>query len=415
MIIAFATRVLPEVMTAFLCFLALLALGTASPEIIFSGFSTSGLWLLVSGLFIGASVSETGLGKQVANRIFARTGGSYARATFLLCGAGLVLGLLVPSTIPRVIVLMPVALALAEVMGFATGSRGQIGLAIAAATSTLLPTYTILTANLPTIVHYGALETLYGIEPSYADYFVSQFPSNLVRFGLLLAFLLPFASSETSRNPDGTDPQALTGSQIRLLVILGVAIALWATDSLHGISPAWIAMGAATAILWPAMQLLPKDAMKTSVDFSSVFFLAGVFALSAVAQHIGLDRLMADSLIPRLGLAAGSDLHDLYAITGFSALISHLTTAPAAPIVLVPLAGPIAQAADWPLLTVAMAQIIGISTPILPYQAPPLIVAMALARIPVTSLTLVCLILALGTIIIGLPLTYLWWQWLGLM
>ncbi|MEP4292233.1 MAG: hypothetical protein ABJ358_09985, partial [Rhizobiaceae bacterium] len=140
-----------------------------------------------------------------------------------------------------------------------------------------------------------------------------------------------------------------------------------------------------------------------------------VFAVSAVAQHVGLDTLVADSLVPKLGLTAGSGLHDIYAIAGFSALISHLTTAPAAPVVLVPLASAMATAADLPVLTVAMAQIVGIATPLLPYQAPPLLVAMALAHIPVTTLTRVCLVLAVGVAAIGIPLTWAWWRLIGIM
>jgi len=415
-ILAFATRVMPEILTAVLTFLAFIALGSAPNEVIFSGFSTGGFWLLFSGLIIGTAITQTGLGQQVATRIFARTGHSYQRAVVLLAAIGLGLGLLVPSTIPRIIVLMPVAMTLASTMGFATGSRGQIGLAITAATSTLLPTYAILTANLPTIVQYGALETLYGIEPSYARYFIAQLPVNLVRFGLLLALMLPFARHDIP----GTDIAApapatpMTRQQKRLLGLLCLAILFWATDSLHGISPAWVALLVAAFVLWPGSGLLAKDAMKTSVDMSPAFFLVGIFAVSAVARHVGIDALVADNLIPRLALAPGATLHNLYAMTGFSLVISHLTTAPAAPVVLAPLAGAMSEASGWPVLTVAMAQIIGISTPLLPYEAPPLILAMALAHFSVPALTRVCVGLALGVAVIGLPLTYAWWQLIGL-
>lgn len=68
----------------------------------------------------------------------------------------------------------------------------------------------------------------------------------------------------------------------------------------------------------------------------------------------------------------------------------------------------------WSLDTIAMVQVIGISTPILPYQAPPLIIAMALADIPMAALFRICVWLAAATVIIGMPLTYLWWSYLGM-
>ncbi|NKB53332.1 MAG: hypothetical protein GKR97_14100 [Rhizobiaceae bacterium] len=413
----FATRIVPELVTSLLCFLAFLLLELAPPDVIFSGFAVGGIWLTISGLIIGTSITQTGLGQQIATRIFARTGASYIRTVLLLATSGLLLGFLVPSTIPRIIVMMPVAVSLASAMGMETGSRGQVGLAITAATSTLLPTYAILTANLPTIVHYGALETLLGIRSSYADYFVAQLPANLVRFTLILACLLPFARNTGPVELEDTfeKVEPMTTTQKQLLGLLFLAIAFWATDSLHGISPAWIAMAVAAIVLVPNLNMMKSDAMKTSADMTPVFFLAGVFGVSAVAQHVGLDSQVASNLVPRLGLAAGSGLHDIYAIAGFSTLISHLTTAPAAPVVLAPLASAMAEAAQLPVLTVAMAQIIGIATPILPYQAPPLIVAMALAHISVPTLTRVCMVLTIGVAVIGIPLTWVWWRFIGIM
>lgn len=411
----FATRLLPETVTALLCFLAFLAIGAATPEVIFSGFASGGFWLLFSGLIIGTAITVTGLGQQVALRIFARTGTSYRRAALLLALSGLGLGLLVPSTIPRVIVLMPIALSLSRTMGYALGSRGHVGLTITAATATLLPTYAILTANLPTIIHFGAMETLYGMTPSYAQYFLEQAPVNLVRFAVLVAIVLPYAPARASEASTLEKPSPFTRVQKGLLGLMAIAIAFWATDSLHGISPAWVALSLAAVLLIPAIGILDATAMKTKIDLSPAFFLAGVFAISAVAQSSGLSDAVASRLIPWLGLGEGGGLRDLYAISGASMVLSHLTTAPAAPVVLVPLAERMATGAGWPLETVAMAQMIGISSPILPYQAPPLIVAMALAHIPVGPLIRLCAILALAVAVIGVPVTYAWWVYLGVL
>jgi di/tricarboxylate transporter len=195
---------------------------------------------------------------------------------------------------------------------------------------------------------------------------------------------------------------------------MAVAIGFWATDAWHGISPAWVALTLAAVLLVPGFGMLDATAMKTKIDMSPAFFLAAVFAISAVAEETGLGQLVADHLIPLMGLGQGSGLRDLYAVTGLSTLLSHVTTAPAAPAVLVPLAGTFATETGWPVETVAMVQVIGIATPILPYQAPPLIVAMAMAQIPVAALIRVCCGLALAVAVVGLPVTYLWWSWLGM-
>jgi len=415
-IVLFATRALPEVVTAAATFLAFLAISAAPNEVIFSGFATGGFWLLLSGLIIGTAIASTGLGRQIALRLFERTGTSYRRAVLLLAGAGVLLGLFVPSAIPRVIVLLPITLGLAEAMGFRPGSRGYVGLAITASISTLTPTYFFLTANLPVIVQMGAMEALYGESSTYTGFFLYQWPANLVRLAVLLALLLPFATANGNdpRNGAGVDPPSpLDPAQKRLLAILIVAIGFWITDFAHGIAPAWVALTAAAVLMVPAFGIVEPAAMKTQIDLSPAFFIAAVFCVSAVATASGLGQAIADALIPRLGLGEAGSLRDLFALTGFSMAISHLTTAPATPVVLAPLAGPMADATGWPLETVSMTQVIAIGTTVLPYQAPPLVVALAMAKIPIEALTRICVLMAVATLLVGVPLTWIWWSALG--
>ncbi|ROU04257.1 SLC13 family permease [Histidinibacterium lentulum] len=415
-ILLFATRVLPEAVTAAATFLGFIALAAAPPEVIFSGFATGGFWLLFGGLVIGTAVTETGLGRQVADRIHRRTGASYSRAVWLLALGGLGLALIVPSAIPRAVVMTPIAVSLAEAMGYRSGSREQIGLAITAATATLLPTYPFLPANLPAIIEVGAIEALYGVTTTYGAFFLEQMPVNLVRFAVLVPLMILFARGGTppTSRPEARPPEPLSGAQARLLLLLFGAVALWATDTWHGIAPAWIALGCATLVLWPAFGIFDATAMRTKIDLSVAFFLAAVFAVSAVAGHTGLADALAGATVPLLHLGEAGGLRDLYAITGLSILVSHLTTAPAAPVLLAPLAGEMATATGWPINIVSTTHLIGIATTILPYQAPPFILAIALGRIPLKPLTLVCAVLALAVLTLGMPLTWLWWRLLGL-
>jgi di/tricarboxylate transporter len=410
----FATRLLPEVVTALGCFLAFIAIGAAPNEVIFSGFASSGFWLLFAGLVIGTAITATGLGMQVALRIFQHTGDSYVKAALLLAISGLGLGLLVPATIPRIIIMLPIALSLAKTMGYAIGSRGHVGLTVTAAVATNLPTFAFLTGNLPTIIHSGAFETLYGVRTAYTDYFIEQAPINLVRFIALLILMLPFAPPRSDKTSDLESPTPFTSVQKLLFVLICVAILFWVTDTWHGISPAWVALSLAAALMVPAFGMLDETAMKTKIDLSPAFFLAAVFAISAVAQFTGLATTMADQLVPMLRLGQGSDLRDLYAVAGISTLLSHFTTAPAAPAVLAPLAGAFATETGWSIETISMAQVIGLATPILPHQAPPLIVSMALAQIPIAALLRICMGLAVAVAIVGIPLTFVWWNYLGM-
>ena len=60
-----------------------------------------------------------------------------------------------------------------------------------------------------------------------------------------------------------------------------------------------------------------------------------------------------------------------------------------------------------------MLQVPGFSTPLLPYQAPPLIVALQLDHLRSAEAIKLVGAIALVTLAILLPLDYLWWRALG--
>lgn len=410
----FATRAVPEIVVAFSIFLSVLVLGIVPPEVVFSGFVTSGFWLLVSGIILGVAISSTGLAARISERLIGLSGPSYPRAILVIAAAGIALGVLIPSTMPRIIVMIPVGAALADRLGLAPDGRGAIGLIATAATATLLPTYTILTANLPTIVQVGTMDQLYGVQSTYSGYFILQLPVNLLRFALLVLLMIGFTREPVTSAPDAQkEKKEPKPEQRRLLLILSAAIAMWMTDFVHGIPPAWIALTAATIVIWPRFGILKSTAMREQIDLTPAILFASIISVVAVARGAGLDQLLADVLIKSLPLNPDGGLSSVYAVYAFSVALSHLTTAPAAPAVLAPFAAPLADVTGLSLDAISMTQIIGIATPLIPYQAPPLIVAMSLSKVPNMVFLRLCLWLAFAVTVLGIPLTYFWWHLIG--
>ena len=405
----FSTRATPEIVTAFGIFLVSLALGIVPSEQVFSGFVSDGFWLLVSGIILGTAITSTGLADKVSERLLLFTGPSFPKALVAVSICGMALGFLVPSTMPRIVVIIPIASALAVRFGLDPDTKGSVGLIATSALATLLPTYTILTANLPTIVHVGAVDQLYGIHTTYSKYFIHQLPVNILRFSIIILFMLWFTHGvNPSANSSEPSSSKLDKKQRQLLIILVCAIGLWATDFIHHIPPAWISLFAATFVIWPRVGMLSPTAMKEEIDLTPAIFFASIITVVTVASGAGLDNLVSDFIVQLLPDQNGG-LTAIYSVFSVSFVLSHLTTAPAAPAVLVPLAQNLAEATGLTLNTTLMTQIIGISTPAFPYQAPPLIVAMSLSKVPNLVFLKVCMLLSLAVIIIGLPITYVWW------
>ena len=101
------------------------------------------------------------------------------------------------------------------------------------------------------------------------------------------------------------------------------------------------------------------------------------------------------------------------ALTGITTALNFIMTANGVPALYTTLAQSFSDATGFPLLSVIMIQVLGYSTPLLPYQASPIVVAMGLGKVPARAGMVLCLALAVATYLVLLPLDYLWFSLLG--
>ncbi|EPR39849.1 sodium/sulfate symporter [Desulfovibrio sp. X2] len=404
-----ALGTLPEFVTALLFFLVCMVFRLAPADVVFSGFQSSAVWLAFGGLILGAAIRRSGLAGRMVRLCLSRFSGGYAALMALLVAVGMGLAYFIPSSMARAVLVTPIAAGLAENLGFGPDSRGRMGVIAAAALGSTLPAFAILTSNVPNMVMAGASESIYGLPIHYGDYWLLNYPVLGLGSAALCILLLPFFFSEApGHERKAAEPRPWSREEGVLSVVLLATLVLWATDSLHGIAPAWVALGAAVLCFLPTMGS-PGDLLER-VNFAPWLFIAGVTGMGAVAARIGLadeaGRLIA-GFVPHGGFPAYA------ALLAIGAAVSLCTCHPAAPAVLTPLAATLAQASGWPLQSVLMAQVPAwVVFPFL-YQAPPLIVALSLGRVPLSKVMPMFLTYFVLAAVLLLPLHYLWGRLLG--
>ncbi len=409
-----ATGALPGHVTALIFFVLAMLLEVAPAPVVFAGFHSAALWLVFGGLVIGVAVKNTGLGGRVAARLAGAFGSGYAGIIAGMMVVGIVLGFLMPSSMGRVVLLMPVALALAEAYGFRAGTPGRTGLVLAAALGAHLPTFAVLPANVPNVVLMGAAEAVHGVTLVYGEYLLLHFPVlGLLKAALCVGLILWMFPDRPRAVPTPRPQGPMSGGERRLALLLLAALALWVTDALHGISPAWVGLGAAVLLVLPGVGLIGARSFASDIDFAPMFYVAGIMGLGAVVSHSGLGEVLAAAVLDLLPLQAGAPATNFTALSGLAIAIGMLTTVVGTPAVLTPLADEMAAAAGLPLETVLMTQVLGFSTLVLPYQSPPLMVALQIGGERLGPATRLTLALTAATVLVLLPLDYLWWQLLG--
>lgn len=415
-----ATVLLPEHLVALLFFLAAMVLGVASAPVIFSGFASPAFWLVFGGLIIGAAVERTGLGRRIAGTLVARFTGGYLVTVAGVVTVCLALGFLMPSTMGRLVLLLPIVTALAARLGYADGSRGRTGLVIATGFGSYLGPVAILPANVPNNVLLGAAQTFHGIQIQYLDWLVIHFPVLGLLKSVLLVAVVWWLFNDRPGKPDAAagdevGPVYWSADERRLALLLGAALALWATDALHGVSPAWISLGAGLICLLPFVALVPPPAFRDKVPINPLVYVAGILGVGALVADSGLGAALAHGLLEIIELDPEAPARSFFALSFVSMVLGTVSTMPGVPAILTPIADEIALASGLPIETVLMTFVVGFSTVVFPYQVPPLIVLLQLGGIPARAAVKTALLSAAATVVLLLPLDYVWWRMIGLL
>jgi anion transporter len=409
-----ATGLLSEYVTALLFFLVATLLAIAPAPIVFSGFASSTLWLVLGGLIVAEAVNSTGLGKRVAAMMIGRRTLTYPTLIALTVTFSTALAFVMPATLGRILLLLPVFGAVAEHAGLARGSKGHNGVFLAAMMSTYQCGTAVLPANAPNLVLAGASETLYHVTLTYGEYLLVQFPVMGFIKGVVIALLTCWTMQEATL-PVKEDyvPTRMRPEERRLAVILIAALVLWATDFAHGIQPGWIALAAGLACILPTVGVVSPSVLNEKIRLGSFFYIAAVLGLGAVLSQSGLAKQIGDALHGVLYLKRDSDFLNFASLTLLSSVAGLLTTNPVQPALLAPLAGQFADATGWPIKATLMTIAVGFTTIILPYQVPPVVVGLHAAGLSLRTTLRFTVPLGVISLLVLVPLDYGWWWLIG--
>ncbi len=413
-ILLWATAWLPEYLTALMFFTVAMVLHVAPADAVFAGFLSSAFWLVLSGFVLGAAIRKVGLADRIARLLAAHLSNSWPRMVGGVVLLTYALALVMPSNMGRIALLIPIVMAVADRAGLSEGSRGRIGLVLAVGFGTFQLSVSILPANVPNLVMTGAAESAYGLHFAYLPYLLLHMPVLGILKGILLTVCICWLFPATLQDGAITEPPAtISAAEIRLGVLLLATLALWITDTWHGISPAWIGLAAACVCLLPRIGFLSGDEFAAATNIRTCIYVAGILGLAAVVTRSGLGDAIGRAIVPLLPLDPARPALSFTALVTLTIVLNFVITANGVPALFTPLARTLADSAGLPLASVLMIQVIGYGTPLMPYQASPMVVAMEMGKAPVRDGLKLCLALALLTFVLLVPLDYAWFRLLG--
>jgi di/tricarboxylate transporter len=183
------TRALPEHLTSLIFMLLAIVSGLSPARVVFSGFYSTAFWLVFGGLFLASAVQNTGLGKRIAERLLSVVGTSYISMISGIVGTGMLLSFIMPSSFARILLLIPVTVALADHLKLAPASPERTGMIVSASLACFAPSCAVLPSNVLNMVIVGASESIYGVTFSYGYYLKLHFPVLGIVKGLSIVVL----------------------------------------------------------------------------------------------------------------------------------------------------------------------------------------------------------------------------------
>ncbi|HHT8229523.1 MULTISPECIES: SLC13 family permease [Citrobacter] len=413
-ILLWATSLLPEFITALLFFAVAMVAKIAPADVIFGGFASSAFWLVFSGFVLGIAIRKTGLADRAARALSSRLTDSWPLMVASVVLLSYALAFVMPSNMGRIALLMPIVAAMAKRAGINEGTRAWYGLALAVGFGTFQLSATILPANVPNLVMSGAAEGSYGIHLNYLPYLLLHTPVLGWLKGAVLIMLICWLFPGKPHAPrDLTPAEPMSRDEKRLAWMLAVVLLLWVSESWHGIGPAWTGLAAAVITLLPRVGFINGDEFSSGVNIRTCIYVAGILGLAITVTQTGIGNAVGEALLQVMPLDEEKPFTSFLALTGITTALNFIMTANGVPALYTTLAQSFADATGFPLLSVIMIQVLGYSTPLLPYQASPIVVAMALGKVPARAGMLLCIALATATYLVLLPLDYLWFSVLG--
>ena len=378
------------------------------------GLASEVVFFLIGAVALGAAVEASGLAERAARRLGRMAGGSPARLYAQMIASLPAFALLVPSAITRNAILIPAYRDALDRMGVAQSDRSGRMLMLALGVLNPLASSALLTGGLASMT---AASLLGGF--SWLRWFaLMSVPYYALLFGggALLRLIVGPCEPGSGGPVAAAAPRApFSATERKTLAVLGVTLALWMTDRLHGLSPAIPALVGAALLLAPGVGVLSWKTFEQKLSWAMILSIGASLSLATALTQSGAAAFLGRRLVDDLaGLASAPDLLVVGLVAAVALVHLAITNLAACISLLIPVAATIARRASLDPVVCGLIVTIVVDAVILyPIQTATNLIAYEAGYYGAADVRRFGLVmLALTTIVVLLTIPY--WAWLGL-
>lgn len=407
-----ATNIIPLYFSSLIFLFTCLVFALSPKEIVFSGFSSSAFWLVFSGMLIATAIKNVNLNNRFSNFFSIIKDISYLKLLIYISIFSVAFSFLMPSSVVRVVLLVPLAITIAKALGFEENDKGYIGILLTFILCTSIPAFTVLPANVPNMILGGLTKEIYDFELLFSHYLLSNFfVLGFLKNIIIVALIYLFFKDEIKHNKLEKENSSFSKNEKIVMITLSIMLLFWLTDFIHKISPSVIAMIGVLFLAYPSINII-KSKDINSINFSSLIFVAAIISLGSIVAN---NEFIKESLLNIINLYTPSEhkLFDYIKITTLMSLSGIIITQPTIPAIFTPMAEHLSSISSFSLNEIFMMQVAAFSNVYFPFQAPPLAVGLALSGMKQKYMLKVVLVLAVISIVFLYPLEFYWMKFIA--
>ncbi|NLY79422.1 MAG: DASS family sodium-coupled anion symporter [Lysinibacillus sp.] len=403
-------------------------LGTSSAlKMALGGFSSSSVALVGAALFLAAAMQVTNLHKRLALWILSMVGTKTKSIVFGAILVAIVLAFFVPSATARAGAVVPILLGIVAAFGLSNESRLAALLVITATQAVSIWNVGIKTAAAQNLVALGFMNTEFGVDIAWIDWFIYAAPFSILMSILLFFIMIKLIKPETDNIEGGKeiikqqlhDLGPLKRSEITLIITSVILLFLWATEKrLHPFDTTTVTIAAIAFLLLPKVGVFNWKQAASKIDWGTIIVFAVGISLGTVLLNTNGAMWLSDAVFGSLGLESKPILATIALVTAFN-IIVHLGFASATSLASALIPVFIALAVTLPNVDhigfVLVQQFVISFGFMLPISAPQNMLAYGTGAFTAKDFLKSGIPLTIGAYLLILLFSATYWQWIGLL
>lgn len=296
-----------------------------------SGFSSAAVALVAGALFLAQAMEMTGLHKRIALFIMSKVGTKTRNLVLGTIVVSFVLALFVPSATARAGTLVPILLGIVAAFGLKKESRLSALLMITAVQSISIWNVGIKTAAAQNMVALGFIETEFGLDVTWGQWFLYAAPWAIIMSIVLYFVMINLIKAEDTSNVSNQEIKyqleelgKISRLEWRLIVISISLLGLWATEGvLHPFDSTTVTILAVAIMLLPKYGIYTWSEVQTKIPWGTLVVFATGISLGTVLLNTEGATWLSTNSFELMGLG-GMSIVGIVALLALFNIIIHL-------------------------------------------------------------------------------------------